>query len=264
MMTELSLRETFDTAAARYHRARPGYPEELFDDLVDLARLDNESRILEIGPGTGIATEPLARRGYSILGVDLGPALAVEARKNLSTYRNVTIDVGAFETYPFEPGTFDLVYAATAFHWIEQPLGYRRVASILKRGGYFAEFRHHHVWSPETDRFYHESQEVYLKYDPATPPDLRCPLPDELETLEDEIEATGLFERPVIRRYMQYVEHTAESYTDLLLTFSGHILLPEPNRTNLIEGIADVIRGLPGGRAIKPHLIILHVARRKH
>jgi 16S rRNA A1518/A1519 N6-dimethyltransferase RsmA/KsgA/DIM1 with predicted DNA glycosylase/AP lyase activity len=99
-MTELPLRETFNTAAARYHRARPGYPEELFDDLADLARLDGHSRILEIGPGTGIATAPLARRGYSILGIELGPALASEARKNLNSYPNVTIETGSFETYP--------------------------------------------------------------------------------------------------------------------------------------------------------------------
>ena len=31
------LRQTFEQAAERYDRARPGYPETLFDDLVALA-----------------------------------------------------------------------------------------------------------------------------------------------------------------------------------------------------------------------------------
>jgi len=258
-----SLRETFNSAAARYHRARPGYPDELFEDLIKLTGISGQSRILEIGPGTGKATLPLAARGFRIHGIELGSDLAAEARRILADYPLVDIDVGEFETFPLERQAYDLVIAPTSFHWLRQPIGFQRIAEVLLPGGYFAEFMHHHAWSPQSDEFYHRSQEIYLKYDPATPPDLRLPLPDEIGTLEDDIRATGSFEEPVTRRYTQDVVHTAESYVDLLLTFSGHIALPEPNRTNLIEGIADVIRQLPEGRATKTHLLILHVARRK-
>jgi SAM-dependent methyltransferase len=58
------LRETFDEDAERYERARPGYPAELLDDLAALTGLRAGDRVLEIGPGTGQATVPLARRGY--------------------------------------------------------------------------------------------------------------------------------------------------------------------------------------------------------
>lgn len=262
-MPETPLRETFDSAAARYHRARPGYPEELFYDLVELAELAPGARILEIGPGTGKATEPLARRGFGIHGIELGPSLAAEARRNLATFPNVRIDVGAFETFPIEPASYDLVMSATAFHWIEQPLGYQRVAEALKPGGHFAEFRHHHVWSPEWDPFFRESQELYLKYMPGTPPDFRLPLPDEVATLEREIIASGMFELPRVRRYIQTVIQTPESYADLLLTFSNHIALPEPDRSRLIDGLADLIRKQPEGCLTKTLLVILHVARIK-
>jgi ubiquinone/menaquinone biosynthesis C-methylase UbiE len=56
------LRASFDDVAERYDRARPGYPAELFDDLAALTGLRAGDRVLEIGPGTGQATLPLARR----------------------------------------------------------------------------------------------------------------------------------------------------------------------------------------------------------
>jgi protein-L-isoaspartate O-methyltransferase len=73
-------RSTFDEAAELYDRARPGYPAALFDDLVELAGIGPGSRVLEIGPGTGQATVPLAERGCRIVAVELGPQLAAVAR----------------------------------------------------------------------------------------------------------------------------------------------------------------------------------------
>ncbi len=258
-MTEL--RSTFDSAAERYHHARPDYPPELFDDLVQLTGVDVHSRILEIGPGTGKATLPLAERGLNIHAIELGAELATQARQNLTTFPRVSIEVGEFESTPIAPTGYDVVMSATAFHWVRQPEGYVKVAGSLKSGGYFVEFRHHHVWSPESDAFYNASQEVYRKYDPDTPDDHQLPMPDDVPTLESAIMASGLFERPTTRRYIQNVVHTPESYSELLWTFSGHIAMPEPNRSLLINGVADVIRKLTGQRAVKTHLVFLHVAR---
>ena len=74
------LRATFDEAALLYDEVRPGYPEELFDDVVSLSGIPSGGRILEIGCGTGQATVPLARRGYRILCVELSENLAAVAR----------------------------------------------------------------------------------------------------------------------------------------------------------------------------------------
>lgn len=76
------LRATFDEAAELYDRGRPGYPEQLFDDLAELARLRPGSRVLEIGCGTGQATAPLAKRGCEVVAVELGAGMAAVARKN--------------------------------------------------------------------------------------------------------------------------------------------------------------------------------------
>ena len=113
------LRGTFDSAAAGYDAARPTYPERLFDDLVQLAGLEPGDRLLEVGPATGKATRPLLERGFSVVGVELGPRLAEQARTNLAGLP-FEVHVTPFETWAGEPATFDLVYAATAWHWIDR------------------------------------------------------------------------------------------------------------------------------------------------
>jgi hypothetical protein len=43
------LRTTFEEVAESYDRARPTYPEAVFDDLMELARLGERSRVVEVG-----------------------------------------------------------------------------------------------------------------------------------------------------------------------------------------------------------------------
>ena len=115
MSTSDDLRSTFDSAADLYDEARPSYPEELFDDLVELGELEPDDRLLEIGCATGKATRPLLERGFSVVCVELGAQLAERARRNL-TGLPVEIRVAPFEQWEDEAGAFDLVYAATAWH----------------------------------------------------------------------------------------------------------------------------------------------------
>jgi SAM-dependent methyltransferase len=94
------LRAIFDEAAELYDRARPGYPAALFDDLAELTPLRPGSRVLEIGPGTGQATLPLAERGYQVVAVELGADLAAVARRKLAGFPNVEVVTAAFEDWP--------------------------------------------------------------------------------------------------------------------------------------------------------------------
>jgi len=56
----MSDRTTFESAAGSYHQARPEFPDELYDQLTDLAELSAGGPLLEIGCGTGKATLALA------------------------------------------------------------------------------------------------------------------------------------------------------------------------------------------------------------
>src|SRR4051812_50087130 len=94
------LRTTFSEDAERYDRARPGYPTALYDDLARLAGVGPGCRVLEIGCGTGKATVPLAERGCTIVGVELGAEMAAVARRRLARHSDVEILVAPFEEFP--------------------------------------------------------------------------------------------------------------------------------------------------------------------
>ncbi|HLS93016.1 MAG TPA: hypothetical protein VK015_05820 [Microbacterium sp.] len=53
---------SFEAGADAYERHRPRYPEQLFDDIRELAGTRWGARLLEIGAGTGRATLALAER----------------------------------------------------------------------------------------------------------------------------------------------------------------------------------------------------------
>ncbi len=146
------LRRIFDQAADRYPDARPESPERLFDALGEEARLQPGDRLLEVGCGPGKATLPLARRGYRIRCVELGPALAAAARANLADFPDVDVIEGAFETYEPACGErFDLVFAATAWHWVAPSVRYQRAWQLLRPGGHLATWSAVHVF-PEDGR----------------------------------------------------------------------------------------------------------------
>jgi SAM-dependent methyltransferase len=254
-------RHTFDGVADRYERARPGYPEALFDDLARLAHLTVPARILEIGCGTGQATLPLARRGHAITCVELGPALAARARAKLASYPDVSVVVADFETWQPEVADFDAVVAFTALHWITPALRYGKPAALLREGGHLAVVSTHHVLPPGGDPFFADVQADYIAVAPHPDND---PPPDPATVADNsaEIAASGALRSVAATRYVWDDEYTADEYIDLLGTYSGHLAMDPGVRARLLERIRARIEGRPEGIVRKSYLTILDVARR--
>jgi len=259
------LREVFDGDALLYDAARPGYPDALFDDLAALAGLPSGGRVLEIGCGTGQATVPLARRGYRIVAVELGAHLAAVARRNLATYPNATVVVGDFEGWPAEDGAFDLVTAATAFHWVDPAVRYAKAARLLRPGGALAPFDTRHVKVERDGGFFQVAEEVYRRVVPAWMATYKgLPRPEEVADDEaDRIAASGLFGPVTTPRYVWEVEHDAASFVRLLGTLSDFRALEPTTRERLLDGLAELVEAQPGGRITKGYLTMLRVARRR-
>lgn len=259
------LRLTFNEDALLYDRARPGYPEELFDDLVALSGLPSGGRVLEIGCGTGQATLPMARRGFSILCVELGASLVAVARRNLAVFPGVEIVNADFEAWPVQEGAFDLVTAATALHWIDPSVRYHKIARALRPGGAVAPFQHSHVQTDKEQGFFEEVQRVYERVAPeiVDPAFTGLPRPEEVPAPEAErIEETGRYGPVSVRRYPFAVEYDSGSYARLLNTYSGHRGLAPRVRERLLGAIADLIDSKYGGSIIKGYLVTLCVAHR--
>ncbi len=163
------LASTFNSVAKTYQRARPDYPEELFGELIATTRLSPGDRVLEIGCATGKATLPLARRGFEITCIEPGPDLVVAARRNLVGL-GAEVILGHFEDWDRDLA-FDLVFAATAWQWVDPKVRYRKAWESLRRGGHLAFWDASHVFPDGGDPFFRELQEVYEEIGEGLPPD---------------------------------------------------------------------------------------------
>lgn len=255
------LRHSFDSAAEQYDVARPSYPAALFDDLVDLARLQPHAELLEIGCATGKATRPLLDRGFSVVCVELGGHLADRGRRSLAGLP-VEINVAAFEDWECEPGRFDLVYAATAWHWLDPAIRYRKAHRLLRPGGHLAFWSAQHGFPAGFDPFFTDIQEVYDAIGEGLGEEWPPPPPDQIADDSAEIDASGLFERIQVRRYVWETLYTAEEYIALLDTFSGHITMETAKRAHLYREIRQRIGRRTDPRVRRHWYAILHVSRR--
>jgi len=249
----VSLRETFEQVPELYDRMRPGYPGELFDDLAALTGAEAGSRVLELGCGTGQATVPLARSGYQVVAVEPGAGLADLARRRLAAFPSVDVVTSSFEAWPLPAQAFDLVLAATSFHWIAPEVRVAKSAQALRPGGALAVVSTTHVAGGDV-QFFADVQRCYERWDPATPPGLRLRAAADVPHGCEEISGSGSFGDVAIRRYEHEQRYTAQQYRDLLLTYSGHRSMERTAREALLSCIVHLIDEHYGGRITKRYM----------
>jgi SAM-dependent methyltransferase len=250
-------RESFDEVADLYDRARPGYPDPLLADLWALAGLSSDSRVLEIGPGTGQLTVPLARTGCRIVAVELGAELAAVARRNLAGFDRVQVVAADFEDWPLPDEPFDLVVSATAFHWLHPQVRLVKSARALRPGGALAVIATHHV-AGGTPGYDELAQTCYARWVGADP-GFRPPAADSVER-DDELDRSPLFGSPVTRRYLRDLPYTSRTYADLVGTYSNNLALSAETRAGLLACLTDLIDSRFGGHILKTVLTEMQVA----
>ena len=253
-------KKTFNTVAALYDEVRPGYPEPLVEDVIGLSGIGEGGRILEVGCGPGKATLPFARRGYEMLCLELGDNLARLAAANLAPYPHVTVENVAFEAWPLQANSFDLVISAEAWHWIAAGVGYARAAVALKEDGALALF-----WNqqpvPDTP-FFRALVALYAEKAPE-PILVGQPDPDGIvrETIEA-IEGSGYFGDLAVRQYWWTAHYTAQQYIKLLQTYSIYHTVPQEPLQELFAAIRALIEEF-GGVVERPYRAVLYVAQRR-
>ncbi len=255
------LRDSFDEDAALYDEARPGYPKAIIDAIVELAALSSDGTILEIGCGTGQMTLPFAARGYTILALEIGAALAAFAAQKSRSYPRVKIVHTSFETWPVQEQAFDLVLAAQAFHWIAPDEGCAKAAAALKSGGAIAL-----VWNldvTEHTPFWEASQPLYETYfTPTSADDTDIPLPEKTNRYKEALRRSDAFANLHEVRHAWDHVYPGADYLKLLHTYSNHRTLPEPDKTRFFQAMAEVIER-SGGSVHRMYETLLLLAHRR-
>lgn len=265
MPDALSLKTTFNTAAEAYNTYRPHYPQALFDKLIADTHLTAQSRLLEIGPGTGQATEPLARCGYDITAIELGEQLATKAREVLSKYRCVNIISGAFEDVMLPDAYFDLVFSATAIHWIKPEYKFAKPHKILKPGGYLVIIHTEHISGGESDAFHRASQPIYDKYATGNSPVGQTsddPLPTIAELQPPTID-NSLFTMESFTVFPVVHTYSADDWAGLVGTYSPTLAMEPTARREFLGALTNLINTEFGGTMEHRFGMTLAICKRK-
>lgn len=266
-MTEPDRRElgrVFNEVPELYDRVRPAYPDQLFADLVAITGMDRRSSVLEVGCGTGQATRSLAALGYSVTAIDPGAGMAALARQRLAAFPDVGIENSAFEEWDDGGRRFDLVVSASAWHWVDPSVGWRRAHDVLHPGGWLALLGNVVVRRPGEPEVYAETADLHERFSPGNPGWGHPPIEDEVRmTDEGWAEDPGsLFGPAIVRWYPAVQWFDGDGFADLLRSTSLYRRLDSDVRDPLLDAIAGRIRTQLGDRASRRYLSVLRVARR--
>lgn len=267
----------FDDVAELYDRVRPRYPAAMFDDIARLTGLTSGARVLEVGCGPGQATRDLLARGWRVHGVEPGAAMADRARANFGT--DFTVDVARFDDWDPRGATFDMLFSATAYHWVAPEVRWSLAAAVLSPGAPLVLATNRTVAGGTFDDVYRATRDLHARYGP----EIEFGIPQSARSLLDEVAVVGhdigalweraetksgaslagaLFTPPVTRSYEWTVSYDTDDAVGLLSTYSPYLRVPPQRRARLLDGIAEVVRNEFGGTVTRRYLALLAVAIR--
>ena len=260
------LGRVFNEVPELYDRVRPGYPDHLFADLVAVTGMTEGSPVLEVGCGTGQATRSLAALGCAVTAIEPGAEMAALARQRLATFDNVTVETSTFEEWDDRGARFEVLVAASAWHWVDPSIGWRRAHGLLRPGGWMALLGNVVVRRPGEPEVYAETADLHERFSPGNPDWGHPPLEDDVRStgegwglVED---PGGLFGPTIVHWYPNVQWFTGDGFADLLRSTSIYRSLDRNVREPLLDAIAERIRTRLGDRAARRYLSVLRVGQR--
>lgn len=243
----------FDSVAEAYDRERRAYPDDLVDAAIRAAGLDAGDRVLEVGCGTGLLTEALVARGLAVEGIDLGAEMVRLARRRVGPDAAARFTIGRFEDAALGDGGYPAVFSASAWHWLDPAVSWRRAHDALVAGGRLCLIQHFPVSARSTAA----CDELLTAAFARAAPELaaRWPRPRDADTLQRGVEerrqniseawswlggqalarpeAAELFDDVQITAVPQLIEQTADELNAYMRTTSFHARLTPDQRERL-------------------------------
>jgi len=109
--------------------------------LVRFARVMDGQAVLDVGTGTGVVAITARRMGAKVTGLDLTPALLVQARESatLAGHDDIAWHEGDAEALPFPDASFDVVLSQFGHMFAPRPeVALSEMLRVLKPGGTIA------------------------------------------------------------------------------------------------------------------------------
>jgi SAM-dependent methyltransferase len=183
--------------------------------------------ILDVGAGTGIASQQFAERGAEVLAVEPDARMAALAR-----LKGIPVELDTFEGWDPAGRRFDLVVFAASFHWVDPAIALPKVRDVLTEGGRLAL-----LWNrlkptkPAWDQF----AAIYAEFmDAGT-----SRIDEEPDELIAELAAAGY--AVTQHRYSCSFQYSRDRWLDYMFTHSNHLTLTADAATELRARLAGCI-----------------------
>lgn len=263
----MDLRLTFNEDPAYYDKFRPTYPKELTNRIIEFSGLTENMRALEVGIGTGQATHPFLETKCKIKAVELGSEMTKFVKNKYINYNNLDVVNHDFELIELDRDYFELVYSASAFHWIPVEIGLPKVLKILKSDGVFAWFSVQPMPADEHYHIHEGMQKIYKEYSQH--------FGDKVAMDPEKVKHQVILKKDkrlnTLREYgFKDVESgifhgsrtfSSNDYVKLISTYSDHKAIPVVERNEFLSAIKTVIDN-HGGKITMDDMFVLCMARK--
>jgi len=249
---------SFGSLATDYDVGRPRLTKKFVTTTAQRVGLPPLGDGLEVGAGTGQLTGALLDALWLVHAIEPSPPMAARLteryRAEIAAGRLVVLDE-LFERSSTGPSrTFDAIWSADAWHWIDPSVGYRRAAELLKPSGRLVA-----IWTMaglvEDPVAARELNEIYEELSPALVRDPKCPVDESaLAAGRDEINASQamVVAHHWIESECRLVDHAA--YVAWQLSYAHIANMSDAGRTRLKQAITETLRRSTPGQQMPVRL----------
>jgi SAM-dependent methyltransferase len=217
----------------------------LIDSIFDYCHLSEGARVLEIGCGTGQATQALLDKGAIVTAVEKAPDMADFARGCLrAAPGRLSIHTQTFEEFEFEAGTYDLVLAAASLHWVLPEHRFSRPLLALKPEAHLAVlWGCPIVWNEHIKGVFASFWKEIHGPDYVLPGAYKS-VDDDIRERKDEIDRSGLYEpaHAIVSEVDR--EETPGKFVTFLTTWSSLQFMKEPRQLEFMQETYNRLKAL--------------------
>lgn len=250
----MEFRKIFDTIPEQFDKYRPRYSPALFEYLIHYAKIGPGKRVLEIGPGTGQATDPILQTKCDYHAIELGEHLCAKMREKYDQFPNFHIVNDDFITYDFGQQRFDMVYSAATIQWIPEEVAFSKTFELLKPGGVLAMMLTRSDYKTPNEELYEKIQRLYDQY-------FKPDIPYTHGGFKYDNARNYGFVDFGKRAFHGRREMDPDEYVSYCGTHCDHIVIPEPLKTAFFDGLRKAVAE-NGGKIIFEDTYVLYLARK--
>ena len=249
----MEFRRIFDTIPEQFDKYRVRYSHELFAQFIKMAAITPSSSVLELGPGTGQATEPILDTGCDYHGIEIGDNFSRVLQRKYGSRNNFTLIHDDFITHDFGDKRFDAVYSAATIQWIPEDIAFSKTFALLKPGGMLAMMKLQGDYKTPNEPLYRRIQQVYdAWFRPKMSYDSKFNYENALRYGYVDFQRQDFHGRRVL---------TADDYVAYCGTHSDHLSIPEPYKSKFFSGLREAVMEFGGTVVFNDTYVLMTVKK---